>query len=402
MYRIAIYGIGGLFNYGCEAIVRGTVYFIRKMYGEDCQITYYSRNYDYDKSITDEIGINIENIDTKSTFFTKCVSKAIDILKIQAVPFFNAEFEHIISNSDIIFSVGGDIYTIPAYTRNQKRYRYVNYLVEFGEKALKKGKKLFIYGASIGPFGSYDKALEYYRRHFKKVSGIICREQTSVDYLKTLDVADNVALLPDPAYLVKDQSEGKTFEKKYIGINLSGLSIYELYGGVNESVFLKLADLLANISRKNNKPLMLIPHVLNPYEEQDNDEIFLEKLYEKLPEDVKAGSVLVHPESFIDAKNYLKQCAVVAAARMHCAVNAITVGTPAIFLAYSSKALGMSDFVYGSRDWCIDLKNIESELPDKIEKMLNESDAVKALISDCRSKVTEHYAEYFSKHKEDK
>ena len=63
MKRIAIYGIGGLYNYGCEAIIRGTVSFIKHIFGENCVITYYSRNYDYDKKITDDLEIKIVNIE---------------------------------------------------------------------------------------------------------------------------------------------------------------------------------------------------------------------------------------------------------------------------------------------------------------------------------------------------
>ena len=43
--RIALYGIGGLYNYGCEAIVRGTVSIIRQI-ASDVQIVYYSKRAD--------------------------------------------------------------------------------------------------------------------------------------------------------------------------------------------------------------------------------------------------------------------------------------------------------------------------------------------------------------------
>lgn len=42
--------------------------------------------------------------------------------------------------------VGGDIYTIPTYLREKKKYPYYNRLVEFGNIALKQNKKMIIYG----------------------------------------------------------------------------------------------------------------------------------------------------------------------------------------------------------------------------------------------------------------
>ena len=65
--RIAIYGIGGLYNYGCEAIIRGTVEFIRKNY-DNPQITYYSRNYKADLILANELGIQIHQLKERLPF----------------------------------------------------------------------------------------------------------------------------------------------------------------------------------------------------------------------------------------------------------------------------------------------------------------------------------------------
>ena len=150
--RIAIYGIGGLYNYGCEAIIRGSVEFIRRKYSNP-EITYYSRSFLEDMSLAKELGINIVSIERKSNLIKKCISKLIDITELPIVPFFTEEFKLIVDNSDVVFSVGGDIYTIPKYLRERKHYRYVNYLVKFGEYALEHSVEVVIYGASIGPFG---------------------------------------------------------------------------------------------------------------------------------------------------------------------------------------------------------------------------------------------------------
>lgn len=402
MRKISIYGIGGLYNYGCEAIVRGTVDFIKLLYGEKCCITYYSKNHSNDKRIAEELGISIANISRTPTLISRCISKVVNILQIPITPFYEKEFEQIINESDVIISVGGDIYTIPAYRRNKEKYRYVNYLVEFGNQAIEKGKSVIIYGASIGPFGNYKKALSYYTEHFKKIDTIICREQVSVDYLKSLGVTGNVVMLPDPAFLVEDEQKGIQTEKKYVGVNLSELSLCELYGSVSEKTILKLAKLLSEIYVNTGKPLMLIPHVNSPVEVSDNDEVFLSRVFEKLPEQVKQVSILVKPTSFLDAKNYLKQCVIAVCARMHCAVNAITVNTPALFLVYSSKALGMAEYIYGHRKWCISLNDMESELVNKVKNMLDELDLLKDQISNCQRMAKSKYAEYINICKDEK
>lgn len=392
--RIAIYGIGGLYNYGCEAIIRGTVEFIRKNY-DNPQITYYSRNYKADLILANELGIQIVSIERKATFLRKCISKLIDLSELPIVPCFKKEFKLIIENSDVVFSVGGDIYTIPKYLREKNHYRYVNYLVEFGEYALKRGIKIIIYGASIGPFGKYEKAKKYYLEHLKKVEKIICREIETQQYLKDNGVSKNVILLPDPAYLVQDTNEKNKKIPRYIGINLSELSLLEVYGNSRENIILQITSIIEEIYLRTNIPIILIPHVMNPYTFIDNDFKFLEKVYYNIKDELKSYIKVVKPTNFIDTKNYLKECRVVVAARMHCAVNAITVGTPAIFIAYSQKSIGMSNFVYGKKEWYISIKDINRDLVDMIINLLNNEKNVRQVINKRIFEIQKIYDNYF-------
>ena len=85
--KIAIYGIGGLYNYGCEAIIRGSVEFIRRNYNSP-EITYYSRNYKEDLLLASELKIGIVSIERKSTFIRKCISILVDITELPITPFF--------------------------------------------------------------------------------------------------------------------------------------------------------------------------------------------------------------------------------------------------------------------------------------------------------------------------
>lgn len=394
--KIAIYGIGGLYNYGCEAIVRGTVEFIKQSYTNP-EITYYSRSFDADKPLADELGIQIISIERKSTFLRKAISKLVDISELPIVPFMKKEFKLITDNSDIVFSVGGDIYTIPAYLRDKKHYRYVNYLVEFGKYAIKHDTKMIIYGASIGPFGDYKKAKEYYFDHLKDVDMIFCREEKTKKYLNDNGISNNVMFLPDPAYLVNDSTGKKS--PKYIGVNISGLSLQEVYGSSVEEIIPNVVNMLEEIYNNTKNPIMLIPHVISPHTRIDDDYIFLGTVYNSLPDSIKEFVKLVKPTSFIDAKNYLKECKIVAAARMHCAVNSVTVGTPAIFIAYSQKAVGMCNFVYGDTSMSVPIKEIDKLLPYKIKEMLENEDSVRINLKKRIEEIENIYTDYFSKNK---
>ena len=165
--RIALYGIGGLYNYGCEAIVRGTVSIIRQI-ASDVQIVYYSKRADEDRIKIVDLGI--ETIQLKMEYsivsiFLNWIGRRINL----PYRFGESGFKQVVDNSDIIVSIGGDIYTIPKYVRSKRKYTYYRSLVQFGEYALRKNKKLIIFGASIGPFGEYKPAKNYFLNHLKKI-----------------------------------------------------------------------------------------------------------------------------------------------------------------------------------------------------------------------------------------
>ena len=52
--RIGLYGILGVYNFGCEAIVRGACQLIQRLYPE-AQIIYFTYSYDYDKEALQDL-----------------------------------------------------------------------------------------------------------------------------------------------------------------------------------------------------------------------------------------------------------------------------------------------------------------------------------------------------------
>ncbi len=395
MKRIAIYGIGGLYNYGCEAIVRGTVELINRIY-PNSSITYYSKCFEYDKKQISDLSIKLVNIESKSNILKKTITRIVTKLGIEYIPFTKKNFKKIIEQSDVIFSVGGDIYSIPEYMRKEKKYRYVNELVEFGKYAKKQGKKLIIYGASIGPFGEYNNALQYFIKHLKQVDYIFCREKITMEYLRNLGISKNTSFLPDPAFIVSYKNI-TLLERRYIGINLSELSLKELYGNVKQEDIEAICVTIKNIYLNMKMPIMLIPHVVSPVISFDNDLIFLSKIYRMLDESVKENTILVEPKGFLDAKEYLKQCKLVICARMHCAVNALTVGTPTVFLSYSIKSKGMTEYIYDTDRWILSLKELHTnKLIEILQDMNKNLDEIGLQLYDKMIEIEKYYIEWYT------
>lgn len=377
--RIALYGIGGLYNYGCEAIVRGTIELIRRV-SPDSKIIYFSVRANEDREKISDLNIEIIQIKTGFSFFARAMNR---VFRVMNIPYRMGDKanKQIITAADAIFSIGGDIYTIPEHVRKNQEYAYYKKLVQFGEYALKKQKKLIIYGASIGPFGDYVKAQKYYFNHLKKATLIVARERQCISYLSQNNIQDNVCFMPDPAFAVTLKTEEKIIPK-YIGINLSPLSLREIYGTVSEEMIIKLTRQIENIVFATNLEVLLIPHVISPLNEADNDLLFMERVCYYLDANIKEKVKLCRPNSFLCAKKILRTCRVVIAARMHCAINAVSEGIPTLFLSYSEKAKGMSQFVYGDDRFLLQLKDINSEISDKVIHMLNEENETRRYLED--------------------
>lgn len=382
--KVGLYGIYGVYNFGCEAIVRGAYKFIKNLY-PDCKIIYYSFSYSYDKTRLEDLDLDIIPVEIQNSIIKRGINKFFRIFNIEKqYLMFNAD--KIIDEIDLLISIGGDIYTIPQALREKEKYSYYNPLVDFCDRAIEKGKNVIVYGASVGPWGNYKKAVDYNVKALSKYKIILCREEESIGYLKSLGLT-NVLFFPDPAFQIRGELKGES--KKYIGINLSPLSLIELYGNINEDYIVKLATILDELYEKTSIELMFIPHVLSP-EEMDNDLYFLEKI-KNLMKYKEHVSIADTSKGFVGIKEYLSKCYVVASARMHCAINAIDENIPAIFLSYSQKSIGMCKYIYGDDYFLINLKNIEDDLIVKVMEILENQEQIINNITIKNNEIRQYY-----------
>lgn len=374
---IGLYGIGGLYNFGCEAIVRGTYAYIKKTSPNE-KVIYYTPNWKYDRKKLADLDIEIININKKGRVVRKIINRILSELGIKKRIILD-NWKKVVLNVDCIYSIGGDMYTIPRRFWNETRFDYYNNLVEFSKYAQKKKKKIVIFGASIGPFGEMEVVNNYYISSLKEAEHIYCRENITLEYLLNKGLT-NCSFLPDPAFLVKGNFDyDKENEKKYIGINLSPLSLVEAFGEYNDKTICKFAAVLESVLLKINIPIKLIPHVLSN-RKNDNDYAFLRKVKQNIDKKYEDMIEIVDDDlGFIGTKNVLQDCYIVVSTRMHCCINALCEGVPALFVSYSKKAIGMAEYFYGNQKNVIEISDIEEMVP-AIERILGEYDLWKQFV----------------------
>ena len=357
--KVLLIGINGVYNYGCEAIVRGTVN-ILKQYNPALDVYYASYNYEDDVRRLSGCEVNILKRPPRRRWsYQNIKRKFLSYMRIRyEVPY---DSDGWTEKFDCIFSVGGDIYTL----NPQKGYN--SSLAVFCEKCQQRGIPYVLWGASVGPFDANPAAYSFYKRHLSKASLIVAREKVTVAYLRSMEITENVVLAPDPAFFVAPEKKPEkviTVTSRVIGINLSPLSGLFRYSCLEEA--LKKQAKVVEALLREGKRILFLPHVLSDTY-SDNDLWYLTCLYDSIPEEYRPGIEVVNTDpGFVGIKERMLECDVVIAARMHCAINAVSAGVPVLFLSYSAKAKGMAEYVYGSEKRVIDLEQFEN-IPEWIE-----------------------------------
>ena len=255
-----------------------------------------------------------------------------------------------------------------------------HHLAHLAEIAQKKRKKIIIWGASIGPLPDGDHARLL--RHFRKADLITCREPETRKFLAQNSLDADVVDVADPAFAVALDDFPRATQKNRVrfGVNLSPLTAGDRDP---DSVMLLQAEVLTGLVARYNADVLLIPHVVSDTDVSDDDLRYLNRLHASCPPETrKFVSVADTSGGYLAVKRPLRQCDLVIASRMHCAINAVSEGTPVIFAAYSNKAFGMCEYVYGNRNWIVDIGEIRSDviLP-LVDQMLRSLETVRLYLS---------------------
>lgn len=375
--KILLIGIGGVYNYGCEAIVLGTEAIVRQEY-PDANIVYASRRVADDLKRLEGSKIQVIERGPFRRYSAKNICrKLLSIVGIKWNPM--VESLGLLENMDVVLSIGGDIYTL------SPNAGYSMSFPKFGDVAEKAGIPYVLWGASVGPFTENPKAKRAFTKHLKGLSLITAREAATVDYLRTLGVGDNVVPCADPAYMVATEirADGTRQGNKFtIGINLSPLSILFTDYSEEEAVHVQ-AKTIEGLIKAFDARIALIPHVVSDFNAGDDDLRYLRRVKQAIASEYQEAVTLLNNDiGFVGTKKELMKCDLVIAARMHCAINALAAHVPTILVSYSSKATGMCEYVYGNGDWVIPLHEFGSNHTlEKVTLMIEQQQQIRAYLA---------------------
>ena len=365
-------------NRGCEAIIRGTVKILRNNFRDPYFLCFSFSKTDFNRQCRQEYDDKIthKKINTVQNRFSR------EWLLQRIIYRFNSrkrnyrlfkEMVPYLDNALAVLSVGGDNYSLD--------YGIPQRYTDLDDFVLEKKKPLILWGSSVGPFDTLPEYERYMIDHLMKVTGIFARESVTVDYLTKNGVTANVRQVADPAFLLdpvkpKDIDKRFTIEEDAIGINLSPLMGNYVTGGDLSTWECIAADMISTTAEKTSRPIYLIPHVTLP---GSNDFTFLEKAWKLMDSRIQRKIQLIPPNyNAAETKWIISQMSLFVGARTHATIAALSSGIPTLSFAYSIKARGINQDIFGHEEYCLGANQLTPELvTSRIEYMLPKIDQIR-------------------------
>ena len=365
MKNFLLYGHGGSYNHGSEAIAQTTIQMIRNKY-QNAHIMLSSHFPEQDK----EFGLDANAIygpdmtvwdrEKKTTGFDE---------RLELSRAMYAEALKQINKDTFCLSVGGDTFC----------YNNWNRLAVFQEKATEVEARSILWGCSIEPSAITPKMLDVLRSYNK----IVARESITYNALSEHELTEKLFLAPDPAFVLQSEPfllPDSFTKNNTIGINISPLLVRrEALPGI---LLENIRHLIRHIIAQLGYNVMLIPHVVMP---MDNDFELLSEIWDSLSEDEKSKTSLLDGcRSAAEYKYAISQCESLVCARTHASIAAYSLGVPVLVLGYSVKAQGIA-LDLGMDKYVLDISKItkNSVLTDAFINLHNERDCVRAHLAQC-------------------
>lgn len=365
-----------IYNYGCEAIIRGTVHILSQVFGDDLCCYFPERYPGYSKKRLADMG-NLTIVPHSQ--FRAAIRFGLRKL---GLPWYNViRFNTAqLRSSDCVLSMGGDMYTLATGDIPLG-------LVGLGEYCYKKGIPYILWGATVGPFEDRPDRLHLITEHLRKAKLIFARDTATVNYLESKSIKDNVKRVADPAFLMSPERCDiarflpKENRRPILGLNFSPLA--GRYYPDKEQFIREIIKTCEAVIQTFSISIVLIPHVFTPFEFESYDDLqFHARIYEGIDDKLKERIGLVSEDiGARPMKHLISQLSYYAGARMHSTIAAFSMKVPTISLAYSMKAEGLNQDLFGHNEWVLSIADFTAErFCEKLQRLISKKSQVQSVL----------------------
>ncbi len=362
MKRFYLSGQNNFGNRGCEALVRSTLELLKTEFG-DVEVLVPSYRPDLDAKQWPDAEKNGCRFVQAMHFPIELkiwgrARKSLPFLKNVFIPNYALpkQIESDMASCDALLVIGGDNITLDYGIES------LIWHIRFAQHARRMGKRVMVWGASIGPFSS-EPAIEKFAADFLRSADFVTvRETISQKYLADIGVVNNVSLVADGAFVMTPQlvdisSFWPTASLDgVLGFNISPLiQKFRPPAEPRETLQKEVAEFLKEVLDNSGTSILLIPHV-DPLDgsAENSDSHYMREILEMTGG--HDGGIRLAPNNFNAAqlKYILSQCTYFMGARTHATIGALSCLIPTVSIAYSIKAKGLNRDLFGDEALVLD------------------------------------------------
>lgn len=371
---ILLVGNAPFANRGCEAIVRGTTRILDRALGD--RTRFLNASFGDPEAIrlqaADESNRRLRHVALRPKaklsvdYFTVGLSRLFGGMRVRTpvVP------ENVTSFSASLH-IGGDNYSLD--------YGLPLKFLALDDWLRRSGAKRVLWGASVGPFTSLPEFETRIAQHLRGFELLVVREHRTFAYLSNLGLS-NVVVCADPAFALQPEEieSPEMLPRDFVGLNFSPLTAARATQGDLTKWADVCARTAAQILRKTDLPGLLIPHVTDRYPNND-DFTFMTAVQRRLAEWHLDVPLVASGYNAAQIKGIIGRARLFIGARTHATIAAMSMCVPTLSLAYSMKAWGLNEDVFGHADFCVDVaaSDLSGAVSEKVSLLLDSDEQVR-------------------------
>jgi colanic acid/amylovoran biosynthesis protein len=291
-----------------------------------------------------------------------------------------------LESSDVIIMTGGDIISLDYGLES------LFYWCGLCDFAISRGKKVVLSAASVGPFSKEKRVESIMLKKLRRFSLITVREQASLTYL-TKNGVNGVQLVGDPAFCLdangklRNEVERKKFEG-HLGLNVSPLiEKFKAEDQDDAHITREICGFIEEIVNSTPIDIALLTHV-DPLDQSggyNSDYSYMLKIYEKaISQGIPKERIHLLPRELNceELKYVLSSLKYFIGARTHATIGAMSKGTPTISIAYSVKASGINNMIFGHDRYVLPTPKIsKTSLLEYFSRLKDEEESIRSTLN---------------------
>ncbi len=351
----------GLYNRGCEALVRGIVRSLGERYGR-CEFVAPSTDVQADSRQWPDAAahgvrfVSFYRIPPSIRWWDRATRGAPQVADWWwPLPDVPPELAAEIADADAMIVTGGDVLSLDYSLGSLLRW------VAQAEAGLRRGVPVVLWASSVGPFSAMPAIERRMAAHLARYASLTTRESHSQAYLRSLGL-EGSELTADPAFLMEpepvplDALMPQPGPNGILGFNVSPVvARTRARSGALEALEDDVVAFWRAAIHDHGLAVALVPHVDPPGGEgEQSDTAYMRRLVQRATDLGARLKLLPHDLNAAQLKSALAACRYFVGARTHATIGAMSSGVPTLSIAYSVKAKGINEDLFGHLDYLIE------------------------------------------------